>query len=189
MHRKIIAVMILNFLVGTQAYTQPEISGNWKSVHPEKTAAGNFIIREFFFANSSWQVQATLYLDSAARLPVFTFRATGKYELSKGSAKIKNVSNALFRFDKKYMTLRTRDSSLLIRFGLNRCNLVYLKESDITDNGCSYYPSRNVCAQEFDLVSLSGRRLFLGARPANGGMCEISKRPVALGLPLMRVTE
>ncbi len=189
MQAKIVILVPLLFFILGGCHSQKNITGKWISESPEKSATGSFGQRQFAIKGDTWEVQATMYLDSSLTLPVFTFRASGKYSITNKSTTVKNTMDAEFEFEKKYITLKTRDTVVIKRFGLNKCNLFYLQESDITETGCAYFASKAICAREYDLVSKMSHRLFLGARPASGGMCEISKRPTALGPALKRVTE
>jgi hypothetical protein len=187
--RLLTLLIILNSVAFPSCIMQNNISGKWISETPEKSATGNFGIRQFIIDKENWEVQSTIYLDSSLNLPIFTFRGLGKYSIGKASASVENAKEAIFHFDKKYMTLRTNDTSLIRKFGLDKCNLIYEQETDITESGCAYLASKDVCAQEYDLVSRSGNILFLGARPLSGGMCEEAKRPKALGRPLKKVND
>lgn len=163
------------------------IEGEWLSENPEKTATGAFGERRFSLGKIKWELHYTHYTDSTLKQPVFTLRVNGKYNIDKPSATLNNTNEAVFHFKEKYITLQTRDTSLATRFGLDQCSLLYNVEKDITRSGCSYFVPQVDCKQEYDLVSLSGEKLYLGARPANGSMCQESGRPVALGLPLKKV--
>jgi hypothetical protein len=187
MNKAFFVVSLLLPFLSNSCMAQNKITGKWISKNPEKTATGYFGVRQFNIEKEGWEVQATVYLDSSLRFPVFTFRAMGKYTIGTQSGTVKNAKEAVFGFDKKYVTLKTNDTTLLRRFGLDKCNLIYLQEKDITETGCAYLASRAICAQEYDLISKSGDTLYLGARPASGGLCEASKRPKALGLPLKRI--
>lgn len=154
-----------------------KIQGNWIRSKPEKTATGSFSIREFSIGKQDWEIQFTVYLDSTIQRPVFTFRGVGKYEIGKSSATVITAMEAVFHFDKKYVTLKTNDTALIRKFGLGNCNLIPGMEKDITETGCSYLTSKTVCTQEFDLITSSGRKLYLVARSVSGGICEESKRP------------
>ncbi len=168
------------------SYAQPSITGNWISLSPEKTATGSFGIRQFHIEKKTWEVQYTLYADSTLNHPVFLFRANGEYTLEGPSKAGAGIFDAIFRFSKKYLTLKTTDTLLAKRFGLSSCHLIYNTEKDITQTGCAYLASKAACAQEYDLVSIKDEQLFLGARPASGGMCEPSRRPASLYFPLKK---
>jgi len=178
----LLIIFLLNLCVG-----QNKFIGKWISENPEKTATGYFGIRQFNIEKKRWEVQSTIYLDNALKFPVFTFRARGKYFIGQSSTCVNNAKEAVFAFDKKYLTLKTNDTALIRRFELDKCNLIYLHEKDITKTGCAYLVSKAICSQEYDLISQSGYILYLGARPASGGMCEASKRPKSLGLPLKQM--
>jgi kynurenine formamidase len=183
---KRIIISLLFFCQLSSVFCQVYITGKWVSHSPEKINPGYFAIRRFDFREHEWEVLYTLYKDSALKSPVFTFRAEGSYTIGKRSTVVTGAWEAVFGFKKKYLTLQTRDTALIKKFGIDRCNLVPFQEKDITATGCAYLASREVCGQEFDLVSLSGNILYLGARPQSGGMCDITRRPKSIGLPLVR---
>lgn len=166
---------------------QNSVTGNWISAAPEKTVTGTYGIRQFNFHKDNWNIQYTVYLDSSLNLPLFTYKATGKFNIGKQSSTISHARLAVFTFEQKYLTLRTRDTAVIGRMGFNSCHLTYLVEKDITETGCTYLVSKLECTQEYDLVSRLSKTLYLGARPQSGGMCQESRRPEALGLPLKRI--
>ncbi len=188
MRNSIILLSVCSIVLASCGKSKPDISGNWKSETTEALGNGTFGNRVFEMADSTWQVQFTLYLDSAASMPVFRFRATGNYELGNPSGVVKEATEALFRFDHKYVTLLTTDSSLITNLGFTNCALTPDQEKDITDTGCSFLESKSACAQEYDLVSLRTGKLFLGSRPEAGkNICREEDRPVTLGAPLVKV--
>lgn len=189
MDKQFLTAYLLMLFLLSSCTAQNKIIGNWVSENPEKTATGSFSVRQFNIKKEGWEVQSTIYLDSLLKFPVFTFRAMGKYTIGAQSTIVNDANEAVFGFDKKYMTLKTNDTALLRRFGLDKCNLIYLQEKNITKTGCAYLVSKAACAQEFDLVSISGETFYLGARPVSGGMCEEAKRPKALGFPLKRIAK
>jgi hypothetical protein len=181
--------IIIQFLFSLALLTDlpsDEIRGKWISEKPEKTPSGTYSIREFSIEKKKWEVRYTLYQDSALKLPVFTFRGKGTIQVGRPSATVDNTYEAVFQFERKYLSIKTRDTSLVNKFGMGDCRLQYMKEKDITESGCSYFLSQMKCGQEYDLVSLKNGLLYLGERPKSGGMCEIDKRPRRLGPPLKR---
>lgn len=166
---------------------QPNISGKWQSERIENLGNGAFGKRVFNIGDNDWEVQFTLYLDSAATKPVFTFSGKGKFKLGKPSPKISQATEAVFQFDHKYITLHTSDSLLIKNFGFQPCNLVKGQKQDITNSGCSFIESKSVCGQEYDLVSIQEGVLRLGTRPAAGkNICSEENRPTSLGFPLIK---
>jgi hypothetical protein len=184
---KLFLAGFLLIMIPCSCTSQNKIEGNWRSASFEKTSTGTFGVREFSFEKDAWEIRFTLYLDSALKFPMFTFRANGTFSVGGKSERVNNARKAIFRFDKKYLTVKTQDTALIRRIGFADCGLVYLTEKDITETGCAYLVSRLACAQEYDLVSRTGDTLYLGARPLSGGICEEAKRPGALGLPLRRM--
>jgi len=127
-----------------------------------------------------------LFLDSAQTMPVFAFRAVGKYEVQGTSTVVAGADNAYFGFDEKYVTLLTDNQEVIQNFGFADCGLEKDVEKDITETGCSFLVSKQVCGQEYDLLKLDNEQLYFGMRPAEGDMCTEENRPTALFYPLKK---
>ncbi len=182
-----LALCFISILAACQTKNTIDITGNWKSTSVEKMGNGSFGKREFVIDDKTWEVKFTLYLDSTATQPVFTFRGVGSYVLSNPSLKVEGATEAVFSFIHKYVTPHTADTILTKKFGFTSCGLTAEKEKEITETGCSFLVSKSVCAQEYDLVSIRDEKLYLGARPPTGSnICSESKRPTELGLPLAK---
>lgn len=161
--------------------------GQWVSVAAENLGNGTFGHRYFDIKEDVWEIKFTLYLDSTLTIPVFEFRGTGPYDLQGKSEKVDGAENALFKFNEKYLTLLNDDETIINNFGFKACNLSKGVEQNITENGCSFFPSKNACAQEYDLLKLSKEgALYFGMRPADGNMCTEDKRPTELFYPLTK---
>ena len=183
---KYIIIQILFSFALVTDITAQDISGEWISERPESTPSGAYGIREFSIEKRKWEVRYTLYQDSTLRIPVFTFRGNGTFRIEKPATNVNDSYDAIFQFERKYLSIETNDTSLIKKLGMDGCGLQYKKEKDITKTGCSYFLSQVKCGQEYDLVSLLKGLLYLGERPKSGGMCEIEKRPLTLGPPLKR---
>jgi hypothetical protein len=183
--KTLLLLATVSFSLGVNAQKNQLPNGNFKSEKVEDLGNKTFGFRDFMFSNDKWELKFTLFLDEAMTIPVFTFKAIGNYKLDGESDKVKGASNAIFYFDKKFVTLKTDNADIIKGFGFTSCNLTKGKETDITDNGCSFFTSKAVCGQEFDLLQLKDGKLFLGTRPADGNMCTVDKRPTALGNPLV----
>jgi hypothetical protein len=163
-----------------------KISGQWESSQTEDLANQTYGWRYFKFEGNKWEIQFTLYLDKEKQTPVFMFRGVGNYKVEKASQNVVGAKNAIFYFDKKYVTLLTNNADVIKGFGFAACMLEVGKEKDITESGCSFLPNKANYGQEFDLIAYKGKKLYLGARPTDGNMGTVDKRPTTLGLPLQR---
>lgn len=184
-------VMLLVLSLGIQSISlsqemTPSIVGQWQSEAIEDLGNGAFGWREFTISEKEWEIVFTLYFDKEKTMPVFTFRAVGPYEIQGKSGNVEGAYNAIFRFAKKYVTLKTDNQEVIANFGFSACNLEKDQEKDISEAGCSFLVSVDTCAQEYDLVKIDGDTLSLGARPADGNMCTEDRRPTALGYPLVK---
>jgi Adenomatosis polyposis coli down-regulated 1 len=165
-----------------------DIQGNWTSEKLEPLGNGTFGKREFSIQDANWEVKFTLYLDSAAKLPVFTFRGAGAYTLGNPSAKVNGATEGVFNFSSKYVTLHSSDTTLIKNFGFTSCGLTTSQEKEITEDGCSFLESKSTCPQEYDIVALNAGKLFLGKRPEAGkNLCTEGNRPTDLGVPLVKL--
>lgn len=175
-------------LSATMGFAQPnakQLTGKWESVTAEDAGNNMYAFRSFEFNGNQWELWFTMYFDEEMRNPVFTFRAVGTYEIGSAS-EINGANNAVFTFTKKFMTLKSSDEGVIKNFGFANCELTPNQEADISQNGCSFLQSVANYGREYDLISLSNERLFLGARPADGNMGSEDKRPATLGAPLKK---
>lgn len=141
-------------------------TGTWRSEKIEPLGNHTFGKRVFHIADTTWQVQFTLYLDSEATKPVFTFRGMGTYTLGRPSVTVQGATEAVFYFAHKYLTLHTSDTALLKSFGFTSCNLTPEEEKDITETGCSFLESKSACSQEYDLVRIKNEKLYFRRKTA-----------------------
>lgn len=180
-----VAAMFLSANLSLAQLSFKKLNGKWESLSSEDLGNGAYGHRAFKFNDNQWELWFTMFLDKEMKSPVFTFRTTGTFEILSNSS-VKDAQNAVFKFDKKYLTLKTSDASIAGNFGFTGCDLKPDLEKDISETGCSFLPSVANYAKEFDLLSISGNSLYLGARPADGNMGSEDKRPTSLGSPLKR---
>jgi kynurenine formamidase len=164
------------------------LSGTWKSAAAEPVGNLGYRTREFRITEDRWKIEVVFFDDRSMTTPIFSFVGEGPYELGGPSIQAPDASNAVFRFDKKLLTLLTGDYATSQRFGFGSCGLIRGLIKDISSTGCANFTSVAACGQEYDLVQVDGDRLRLGARPADGNMCSEDRRPVSLGSPLLRET-
>ena len=169
-----------------KAYEKSKYLGEWESVTSENLGNGSFAKRYFNLKEEDWEITFTLFLDSAQTIPVFAFRAVGKYEVQGASTIVDGADNAYFGFDSKYLTLLTDNEDVIQGFGFTNCGLEKGVEKDITHDGCSFLVSKQACGQEYDLLKLDNEQLFFGMRPSEGDMCTEENRPTALFYPLKK---
>jgi kynurenine formamidase len=174
-------------LIATFASSPQSLTGTWKSASSESVGSFGYRTREFTFSGGRWRIEVLFYDDAKMSKPLFSFVGEGPYELGANSTAVPGASNAVFRFDKKSLTLLTDNADAITRFGFAACELKKGLTKDISVSGCANFTSVAVCGQEYDLVKFEGKRLWLGARPADGNMCTENKRPQSLGAPTLRV--
>ncbi|MBA4183747.1 MAG: cyclase family protein [Acidobacteria bacterium] len=166
--------------------TNEQLSGTWKSAAAENIGSGIFRTRKFTFTKERWLIEVVIYGDKEMTEALFSFVGEGPYKLGEVSTIAPGATNAVFRFDKKSLTLLTADKAIISRFKFDECGLSGGVPKDVSAKGCSNFTSIAVCGQEYDLVKIEKNKLQLGARPADGIMCSEEKRPKSLGSPLIK---
>ena len=179
--------IIVLFAMGCTENAPPTIDGSWQSASFEDLGNGTYGKRVFYIGEKDWEVKFTLYFAKSEESAVFTFRGNGTYFIAEPSENAIDAYNANFAFDSKHLTLHSNDTTLIKNFGFDTCGLKVGNEQDISKGGCSFLESKSACAMEFDLVKIQKDTLYLGARPTSGNMCSEEKRPMVLGLPLIRL--
>lgn len=163
----------------------PDFNGRWFSTETENQGQ-TYATRDFTFSGTSWKLTYTMYADSCKLFPLFAFDAEGIFKVGKKSKIVTNAYDADFTFTKKYLTILTADQSIVAMFGFTSCNLPFGVKTDISENGCSFFPSVKNYGLEYDLLSLNNGVLQLGYRPADNNMSKPELRPNALGYKLER---
>lgn len=169
--------------IKTQAQSTINFDGRWFSSQTENQGQ-TFATRDFTFKGTSWKLSYIMYADSCKLFPLFTFDAEGTYKVGKKSKVVTNAYETDFTFTRKYLTLLTADPSVVQNLGFSSCNLKEGVKTDISENGCSFFPSVKNYNLEYDLLSLNNGILQLGYRPTDNNMGKPELRPKALGYPL-----
>lgn len=184
---RLIATFPSNAMKSSTASTlRNQLLGTWKSAAAEQVGNIGFRTREFTFTPERWLIEVVFYGDKEMTKPLFSFVGEGPYTLTENSTVQTEATNATFFFDKKRLTMLTDDTTAVSQFKFGACNLTKGVTKDISANGCSNFASVAVCGQEYDLVNIERSTLRLGARPTDGNMCSVDKRPKSLGQPLIK---
>jgi hypothetical protein len=84
-----------------------KIYGQWESSQIEDLGNQTYGWRYSKFEGNKWEIQFTLYLDKEKQTPVVMFRGVGTFKIEQESPNVAGAKNAIFYFDKKYVTLLT----------------------------------------------------------------------------------
>ena len=162
------------------ATTLSQLSGTYTD--PAPYAYGQaFGHRTFTFGDGAWTLDFTLALDPDMQASVFRFRTHGTYEVLRASASVDGAYDALFREDRKLLTLLTTDPGLIQAFGFAECGLEPYVEKDISAAGCSGWKPVAECSEDHDLLALTpDGGVRFGVRPPDNDMCTADRRPTAL---------
>ncbi len=185
--KKIALISLFMILMGAtlMADVKSDILGGWKSAAAEDFQNGSFGYRVFEIKKDSWTVQTTIYRDKNMKKPIFVFFADGPYSVGESYSKIEGANKAQFKFSHKYVTLLTNNFILKRMLGFK--SLKKDVKTDISQNGISFFKSVAAAPEEFDVVKIENKMLYLGARPKDNDLGSEEKRPTKLNFPLIRV--
>ena len=129
-----------------------------------------------------WALDYTLHGDAACTAKVVNVAIHGEYQVVEPS-QIESTWNARFGFDDKTITPFVQPVADAL--GAASCGSgpwqVGVAQS-VYDKGCAafgQYPKAQ-CEADYDLLSVEGKTLHFGNRPANNDMCTADKRPTQL---------
>lgn len=176
---------------GGGTYLTPlNLTGGWRSEKVEPSGNGRYAIREYVFMGNRWTSTYTLYADKNQRRTLFTLKAKGMFTVQNPSARIPGAYLIAFRNLEKYLRLENMEKPVQKELGFEYCNMKPGLEEDISSKGCGIAMRVTECPNDYDLIRQElkdGRQtLTLGNRFAEMSSCAEDKRPVALGLPLLK---
>ncbi len=172
----------------------PDLAGHWVSAceHGPDGQGGQLnFVRDFTITPATWAIEFSLYGDPAcaetARL--FTVHVAGAYQVG-GPSAVAGAHEAFFGIAARTITPASDQAAQFLTGGAmcGRADWQAGVAIDVQASGCpglGLQPAAT-CAGEYDLVRRDGDTLALGARPADGNLCEPARRPTALGAPLAR---
>jgi hypothetical protein len=177
---------------GQNAAAAPAITGMWETercVVQEREGSRTSSKSVFVFLAREWSIEVTQFADGECARPTMKAFFSGSYTISKLSPSVAGAYDATFGFSYKALTLY--DEALLAQVNRGACGARTWRRGepqDVSATGCLWVVPVSACAQEFDLVKLTGPRLFLGERPKPGDdLCAESRRARTLrSLPLVR---
>lgn len=162
----------------------PQLIGNWKSANPDKAGNGRYSVRELKFTENGWEMKYSLSSNKSMSQTLFTYKASGTYQLQNPSKRIPGGYLIAYRFQKKSLEIQTKDKKTLKEFGFDECQNIGVGESDISSYGCGLFTRISECQVDYDLIRQHESQIELGDRYAEFTSCSEDKRPVALGFTL-----
>ncbi|MET0341567.1 MAG: cyclase family protein [Polyangiales bacterium] len=165
-----------------------QLQGTWRSKSPEPIGEQMLLVRELRVDGNRWSVAYTI---SSAGGPELRGRSGGTYVIAPG-AQADGALLAEFAFDERALTpLNAATASTLVA---RECAPSAPVGTAVdVHGGCAAFRVQPVatCPREYDRVRVDAAdgetKVFLGARPTDGNLCEPGRRPAQLAPPLVRV--
>lgn len=173
---------------GTTKQSLEKLNGTYADPQGADWGQNTFGKREFTFEDGKWSLTFILAFDPQMQNQIFVFRTLGTYDILDKSKNVKDAYNAVFREDKKFVTLKTDNQELIKAFGFSNCGFTIDVEKDISATGCSLWKSVEDCPEDHDLLKLDADgKLYFGVRPPDNDMCTPDKRPTVLTSPVIKL--
>ena len=168
----------------------PNLTGTWISENPEPAGNGRYWHREYVFTGNRWNATFTMTSDTGLKKTLFVLRANGMFNLQNPSKRIEGAYLIAFHNLEKFLKLEKMDKIMQKELGFETCNLQAGLEENISSSGCGIAMKVSECPYDYDLIrqekGTSALKLVLGNRFTEMSSCSEDKRPVALGLPLIK---
>lgn len=170
----------------------PTLAGAWQSacfaVHNADDTDGSARVVHGF-TDTLWSMDTALFSDTACVDATATLHVDGGYVLEAPSSSTNGAWDV--RFDIRNRTITPHVEGFIAFLQAMSCGDDYGvdRATDAFEVACAAFgwPAATTCATEFDVVRVEGATLWRGLRPVDNGLCEVTRRPTALGLPTTRM--
>ncbi len=178
-----------------QAQT-PMLSGIWSSTECEPWPGRPFARRELTLTGADYRLDVTSFADNKCTIPTLRTRYEGRFIARGPSPTIPGTWNVEFAIQRALLTpyvLNTADFLNSAPKGTCGSDRWFVGiEQDLAMTGGCFLIGLNLRGRpvEYDIATVQDNRLFLGQRPADGGLLFApERRPTAFGPPLLRTGE
>jgi kynurenine formamidase len=171
---------------------QGRLDGQWRSAAPEPLTRPDgqvvYLRRTLSMSGRQWSMAFTVSAEATGTRPLYSGRNGGDVSIGEYRA-LDRTYEAFFAFDRRGLTPQTPEiAEALTAAGCGSARWAAGVEQDVTETGCPPFRvlAQASCAGEYDLVRLTTRGLWLGARPADGHLCTPDRRPEHTGPQVLR---
>ncbi len=175
----------------SEVVSPPRLAGVWRSEQPEPAGNGRYSVRELTFTGSRWDLVYTLAADKQMKNVLFTHKASGTMTIQNPSQRISGAYLVVYGFNQKTLNIMTTDKTTLKELGFDSCAISSRKEVDVSSKGCGIIPRVSECPKDYDLLlqetRKSGQYISIGNKFAEFSACSEDRRPVALGVSLIKI--
>lgn len=160
--------------------TPPNLVGTWHG--PCAPSAKESFKQTLVVTATRWDLTEESFADTTCTKRASLALSGGPYTFGEQSTTVTTAWNAVFSFDKRELTA---DNAKTAKALGKLCGVKKMKAGtavSILDKGCAKlgFKPLAACGGDFDLVTIEGLQLKLGARPADNDLCTEAKRPTSL---------
>lgn len=170
--------------------TKRTVTGRWVSDGCQPSGAGASRTSLTLGRRAS-TLALTVYADPACQAKLFTLEVGSTYQLRGRSPKVEGARLARFSFGSRQITPHAQPiADAMTAAGCGPATSVVGVATDVFTTGCAPLgqPSAAACPVEYELLKRTSNRLYLGARPADGGgLCTPDRQATTLGAGLVRL--
>jgi hypothetical protein len=154
-----------------------ELQGQWRSANCEDVGGGYFLIRQFTFDDTHWQVDVSIFHDAACTAPAFDHTEGGEVDVLGPSTLVAGAYEANFGEATKTLTMRDPAVAGYVNSlppgSCGSAPWVVGETQDVSATGCQPFGQRSIaeCPREYDLVDITGDELYFGDRTPPNDLC------------------
>ncbi|PAX08816.1 hypothetical protein [Sphingomonas lenta] len=161
-------------------FTNDDLVGEWWSggcrrTQLAETGAPVFLERRYQYSRTNYVVRYSFFEDEGCRSPLYSFVATGPYELGRVHPTLPDTREATIFIDSMFYVAESEAG----RRALGACGrrLAIGAYKDVTETGCGDFPPRRDCIGDYELFRVEAGVFYPGLRTAD--MCRPEGRPRA----------
>ncbi len=168
------------------AFDFERLRGVWNNPAPERVVRSDGAVvyssKRFTFDEENWRIEFTVSEDPEGRSRLFSGDFQGPYFID-DYVPLVQAYRGRFLFSVRRVT--AYQPGLIKALDAAKCGQgkwIAGEAKDLDESGCPLlriHP-RASCKGEFDLINLGPDDLYLGARPADGDLCTVERRPQRL---------
>lgn len=173
-------------LMPARPLTPPVLPGAWQSdCLPIRNAddSDGWVRHVHGFTATLWSTDTTVYVDSACTTAAGVLHSEGAFKVVGPSRSTPGAWDVQFDIHERSIT--PAREGFVAWLSLMECGDGFRvgRATDMFETACPgfFWQPVTGCSSEFDVIRVEGSTMWRGRRPADGHLCDASRRPLSLG--------
>lgn len=160
---KITKVLIFFVLFTSCRVDAEDVIGEWHKKDFTYLETGVYKIDSIVLTkDKKWEQVSIIYEQDNYLHPIFRMYTSGYWVWEGRNSLNSSFKNIRFGYEKRKITVLTKNKKLVDAFFLNLCSEKSNKEVDISLSGCSVFPPISKVPYTYQIVSILDKKLYLG---------------------------